>query len=62
MYSGVPCVVQTLTHPDEIDVHAPRAVKRNPDFYLTEPLKANQAAMLSGTRRCEITDRNHHVR
>ncbi len=33
----VPCVVQTLTHPDEIDVHAPRAVKRNPDFYLTEP-------------------------
>jgi hypothetical protein len=33
----VPCVVQTITHPDEIDVHAPRAVKRNPDFYLTEP-------------------------
>lgn len=33
----VPCVVQTLTHPDEIDVHAPRAVKRDPELYLTGP-------------------------
>jgi hypothetical protein len=33
----VPCVVQTITHPDEIDVHAPRAVKRSPELYLTGP-------------------------
>lgn len=33
----VPCVVQTITHPDEIEVHAPRAVQRNPAFYLTDP-------------------------
>jgi hypothetical protein len=33
----VPCVLQTITHPDEIEVHAPRAVRRSPAFYLTEP-------------------------
>lgn len=32
-----PCVVQTVTHPDEIEVHAPRAVRRSPAFYLTDP-------------------------
>ena len=32
----VPCIVQTIEHPDEIDVHAPRAVRRNPELYLTE--------------------------
>ena len=33
----VPCVVQTIVHPDEVEVHAPRAVRRNPAFYLTDP-------------------------
>jgi hypothetical protein len=33
----VPCVIQTITHPDEIEVHAPRAVRRNAAYYLTEP-------------------------
>ncbi len=33
----VPCVVQTIAHPDELEVHAPRAVQRNPAFYLTDP-------------------------
>ena len=33
----VPCVVQTISHPDEIEVHAPRAVRRDPAFYLTDP-------------------------
>lgn len=33
----VPCIVQTITHPDELEVHAPRAVRRSPSFYLTEP-------------------------
>jgi hypothetical protein len=33
----VPCVVQTVAHSQELDVHAPRAVRRNPDFYLSEP-------------------------
>jgi hypothetical protein len=34
---NVPCVVQPITHPDEIEVHAPRAVRRDPTFYLTDP-------------------------
>jgi hypothetical protein len=33
----VPCIVQTITHPDEIEVHAPRPVRRDPAFYLTAP-------------------------
>ena len=33
----VPCVVQTITHPGEFDVHMPRAVRNNADFYLYEP-------------------------
>jgi hypothetical protein len=33
----VPCVVQTISHPEEIEVHAPRAVQRNSAFYLTDP-------------------------
>ena len=32
----VPCVVQTVVHPDELEVHAPRAVRRNQDFYLSD--------------------------
>lgn len=32
-----PCVVQTVVHPDELEVHAPRAVRRNRDFYLSDP-------------------------
>lgn len=36
-YRHVPCVVQQITHPDEIDLHAPAAVSRNPAFYLTDP-------------------------
>jgi len=34
---NVPCVIQPITHPDEIGLHAPRAVRRNPAFYLTDP-------------------------
>jgi hypothetical protein len=33
----VPCVIHTITHPDEIPVHAPRAVRRQPEVYLTGP-------------------------
>lgn len=33
----VPCVVQTLRHPDEFERHMPAAVWRQPDFYLSEP-------------------------
>lgn len=33
----VPCIVQTITHPDEIQVHAPRPVRKDPAFYLTDP-------------------------
>jgi hypothetical protein len=33
----VPCVVQTVTHPDELAVHAPRAVSRDRGFYLEDP-------------------------
>ena len=33
----IPCVIQPITHPDEIGLHAPRAVRRNPAFYLTDP-------------------------
>ena len=32
-----PCAVQRVTHPDELELLVPRAVLRNPDFYLTEP-------------------------
>jgi len=33
----VPCVVQAVVHADELDVHAPRPVRRNRDFYLSDP-------------------------
>jgi hypothetical protein len=34
---NVPCIVQTIEHPDEIQVHAPRPVRKDPAFYLTDP-------------------------
>lgn len=52
----VPCVVQTLTHPDEIDVHAPRAVKRDPDLYLTGPRPP-----LLGDYFDPVLSHRHHV-
>jgi hypothetical protein len=33
----VPCVVQKITHPGEFEVHMPRAVRNNAEFYLSEP-------------------------
>lgn len=32
-----PCVVQKIGHPDELDAHAPRAVRRNPRMYVSDP-------------------------
>ena len=36
-------------------------ISKYTDFYLTEPLKANQAAMLSGTRRCEKREQLYQI-
>ena len=36
-YRRVPCVIQTITHPAEFEVHMPKAIQRNGDFYLSDP-------------------------
>lgn len=61
----VPCVVQTIASPEELEVHAPRAVRRRPDFYLTEArpplLKDYFHATLGRTVRMGLTSKQVRV-
>jgi hypothetical protein len=36
-YRRVPCVIQTITHPAEFEMHMPKVIQRNGDFYLSDP-------------------------
>lgn len=62
----VPCVVQTITHPDEIEVHAPRPVRKDPAFYLTGPrpplLSDYFDQVLSRRVRVNLTTKHVRVR
>lgn len=61
----VPCVVQSIAHPDEVAVHAPRAVRRNLDFYVSEPRPPVVAdyfdPVLSDTVRLDLSTKQVRV-
>jgi hypothetical protein len=61
-----PVVVQRVTHPDEVELLAPRAVQRNPDLYLNGPrppvLKDYFDPRLSRTVRLAMTTKEVRVR
>lgn len=62
----VPCVVQTINHPDELEVHAPAAVRRDRDFYLSNPrppvLKDYAHPALVSRLRLALTTKQVRVR